>query len=75
MTNNEPTHQVFEGPDAVEAYAFLVIRKALQARVERGMKLMGGREIEAAQNHGWTEARTAKGALRDMNKIAADCGF
>lgn len=72
MTNSITT---FEGPAEVELYAFLAIRKALQFRVKTGSSLMRGQEIRAARNHGWTEAKTAKKALEDMNSIAEAVGM
>lgn len=56
-------------------YAFLMIRRALKARAERGLHMLRGQEIKAAQNHGWTTAKTAKKALADMNAIAVEIGM
>ena len=77
MTNKPVKEKdlIFDGKDEVRVYAFLAIRRALKWRVEHGTSLMRGREIEAARNHGWTNARTSKRALADLNAIARKAGL
>jgi hypothetical protein len=74
MTNSITT---FNGPAEVELYAFIAIRRALKFRVDHpgGPSLMRGQEIRAARNHGWTDAKTARKALADMNSIAEAVGM
>ena len=74
-TNQDQAPIIFEGKEEVAMYAFLAIRRALKFRADTGMSLMRGQEIRAARNHKWTEARTAKKALADMNDIAEQMGL
>lgn len=63
------------GREAVNMYAFLMIRRALKFRVETGMSMLRGQEMRGARNHGWTTGKTAKKCLADMNKIAVEMGM
>ena len=64
-----------DGREAVNMYAFLAIRRALKFRVETGMSMYRGQEMRAARSHGWTEGKTAKKCLADLNAIAVEMGM
>lgn len=75
ITTTEHGTIIADGPEAVNMYAFIMIRRALKFRVETGMSMMRGQEMRGARNHGWTEGKTAKKCLADLNAIAVEMGM
>lgn len=66
----------FDGREAVNAYAFIMLRNAVQFRIKTGHSMLRGQEARMAQNYGWsTRARFTKALLDDLNKVGDAAGI
>lgn len=70
MTNNHNGAIILDTPEEINTYRFLMVRRAIAFRIKTGGSLLRGQELKVAQREGWTDHRTLKGALEDMNLIA-----
>lgn len=61
----------FTGDD-VYTYAFIMLRSACRFRVKTGGSVLRMKEIAMAHNYGWSNARTVKGVLADLERIAPE---
>lgn len=59
---------VFTGDD-VYVYAFITLLHACRFRAKHGMSLYRNQELKMAHNYGWSEKRTIKGVLADLELI------
>lgn len=71
MTNNNNRPIILDTPEEINAYRFIMVRRAIAFRIKTGGSLLRNQELKVAQREGWTDHRTLKGALEDMNLIAA----
>lgn len=58
----------FTGDD-VKVYAFLMLRRACMFRIKTGISMLRMQEIRMAYNYGWSDKRTVKGVLADLELI------
>lgn len=66
----------FDGREAVNLYAFTMLRRAVIFRIKTGGSLLRGQEARMAQNYGWsTRARFTKALLDDLNKVGDEAGI
>ena len=66
----------FTGREAVNLYAFTMLRRAVIFRIKTGGSLLRGQEARMAQNYGWsTRARFTKALLDDLNKVGDEAGI
>jgi len=61
----------FTGDD-VKTYAFIMLRNACRFRVKTGMSMLRMKEIAMAHNYGWSNARTVKGVLADLERMSPE---
>jgi hypothetical protein len=56
----------------MEAIQFRMVQRGLIMKMDRGMEWTGKiSSLQVAKRNGWTFARTARQALRDINAIAS----
>jgi hypothetical protein len=66
----------FTGREAVNLYAFTMLRNAVIFRIKHGRSMLRGQEARMAQNYGWsTRSRFTKALLDDLNKVARENGL
>jgi hypothetical protein len=55
----------------MESIQFFMVQRGLVMKIDRGMEWTGKiSSLQVAKRNGWTAARTARQALRDINLIA-----
>lgn len=66
-----------EGREAVNAYAFIMLRNAVQFRIKTGHSMLRNKEAVMARNYGWSARKTFNGPklLDDLNKIGDEAGI
>jgi len=77
VTVHEDGGATFDGREAVNAYAFLMLRRAVIFRGKTGMSMLRNQECAMAQNYGWSKVKrfNAKKLLEDLNKIGDAAGI
>lgn len=67
----------FSGREAVNLYAFTMLRRAVMFRQKTGMSMLRNQEARMAQNYGWsTQTRfNAAKLLADLNKVGDEAGI
>ena len=66
----------FDGPEAVNVYAFLMLRSSVIMRVKHGRSMLRNKEAVMAYNYGWSEkTRWSKGLLAELNAIGDAAGI
>lgn len=60
---------VFDTPEQINVYVFLSLYHAAKFRVKTGMSMVRMQEIKAANSNGWSNKRTIKGVLADLEEI------
>lgn len=67
----------FTGREAVNLYAFTMLRNAVILRHKRGMSMLRNQETRMANNYGWSTQKRFNGPklLADLNKVARENGL
>lgn len=67
----------FSGREAVNLYAFTMLRRAIMFREKTGMSMLRGQECRMANNYGWSDCKrfNAKRLLADLAKVAEANGI
>jgi hypothetical protein len=67
----------FAGREAVNLYAFTMLRRAVIFRTKHGRSMLRNQECLMAQNYGWSEQKRFNGPklLADLNKVGAAAGI
>jgi hypothetical protein len=65
------------GREAVNAYAFVMLRRAVMFRMKTGMSMLRNQEAVMAQNYGWSTQKRFNGPklLADLNKVGDEAGI
>lgn len=76
VTGDEHGNISFQGREAVNAYAFLVLRRSVILRTKTGMSLCRNQEAPMARNYGWSNrSKWSPALLDDLNKIGDAAGI
>jgi hypothetical protein len=65
------------GREAVNAYAFIMLRRAIMFRQKTGMSMLRNQEARMANNYGWSNVKrfNADKLLADLNKVGDEAGI
>jgi hypothetical protein len=67
----------FTGREAVNAYAFIMLRNAVRFRIKTGMSMLRNQEQRMATNYGWSTGTRFNGPrlMEELDAIAEEFGI